>query len=162
MKPKPNQLPVGMTTRRKLLAAGIVGTATSFPAMWSKPVVETVLLPAHAQATLTGCSGEYTTTISGNCVDGLMIAFTLGGATVSASFENKGRTFTGTGALATDGSFSFLINEPGGPGDGFSAVRASGTVTEDCGQITGTVEDDDPTDGAGFCSGSSSFTAVPG
>jgi hypothetical protein len=48
------------TTRRKLLTAlgagGVVATQATLPGTWSKPVVETLMLPAHAQTTPTDAS----------------------------------------------------------------------------------------------------------
>ena len=49
-------------TRRKLLAAlgagGVVTSQTSLPQAWTRPVVETLMLPAHAQTTAPATGGE--------------------------------------------------------------------------------------------------------
>lgn len=38
------------TLRKLILAGGVVATADMIPDKWSKPVIESFILPAHAQA----------------------------------------------------------------------------------------------------------------
>ena len=68
MKPSTNS----RIKRRALLGAistaGVVGAA-KLPGQWSQPIVDHVLLPAHAATTDdTGASGTFVTTVTSNCV----------------------------------------------------------------------------------------------
>ncbi len=66
-------------SRRKLLksiatGSGAVVAVKSLPESWGKPIVDTVLLPAHAQATQSSCSAGSITSTS-NETEGVVILF---------------------------------------------------------------------------------------
>jgi hypothetical protein len=78
--------------RRKLLktlagAGGVVAAGALLPEKWSRPVVDRILVPAHAQAT--GVSGTYSETLGydipfnsgGNLIPNQSFVFPLGGVT---------------------------------------------------------------------------------
>jgi hypothetical protein len=47
---------------QKMAVAGAAATVLGFSGKWSKPVVDSVILPAHAQATNAAGAGSTTTT----------------------------------------------------------------------------------------------------
>lgn len=71
--PQPNEdnaLQVEHVGRRRLLkalAAGGVGAAL-LPKEWTRPIVDSMLLPAHAQGSVGSLTGTYTNIINGNGV----------------------------------------------------------------------------------------------
>lgn len=76
------------TKRRTLIVAALGVGALAAPTRWSKPIVDTVLLPAHAQ--LSTAPGEPPTAPLTDCApatltDGTSIAFTLSEADCSIS-----------------------------------------------------------------------------
>ncbi len=74
--------------RRKLLKSiaagtGAVAAGSAIPTKWSKPLVDSVVLPAHAQTTCPSCTGvtkteEDNSTIVVTLIDGTLIEGTLG------------------------------------------------------------------------------------
>lgn len=138
-------------SRRKLLksiaaSGGAVVAGKSLPESWSKPIVDSVLLPVHAE----------TTDDTGNlptepvCCDGYVCSLEfsqqvpLGGR---AELSNCVITFiggsisgdwAGSGPIAADGSFSFNIVFTMN-GQDVSNQTISGTVSADCLSISGSI-----------------------
>ena len=141
-------------SRRKLLksiaaGSGAIVAGKSLPESWSRPVVDSVMLPAHAQTSptcSTGFAGTYAGNVSGTvtrCNDatdpvtaGLQIIINAD-CTVAVTY-NTARPFTGTGTIVGD-SFSVPISR-----------------TEDCGAAAGT------NDGTGTVAGTVSGTQITG
>lgn len=75
-----------LTTRRTLIGAALGASALAAPTRWSKPIVDSVLLPAHAQASpVSPPSGPLTDCAPQTLTDGSSIAFTLSEADCSIS-----------------------------------------------------------------------------
>ena len=122
-------------SRRRLLKSITIGTSTVFagnalPNKWTKPLVDSVVLPIHAQTTgCPACTGPETSvttqgTIYFALIDSNTLRITLG-------------EFTGDATVTDNGSF--LFEEEQGC-DGF--VRISGTITQGSaapGSVTGTL-----------------------
>ena len=160
------QKPAQQTDRGKrgLIQKSFLGVAIvsgmAYPKYWVRPVVESVVLPAHAQTSF--CSGVFSGSVSGFCSNGQTIEFTVAGPSISAIFQvvksqqKPERNFNGNGIIATDGSINIVLTE----GGTLSDVRIIGSLGSNCGQITGIIDDADKTDGAGFCFDTGTFTAV--
>jgi hypothetical protein len=141
LKDKPEQSAKN-TSRRKLLTttavlSAAVGTGEILPGEWTRPVVEAVLLPAHAN--ISGCSGTFCDYADGNVV------VTISAGTVMATVG----TDSGNGPPSPDGTFSFALG----------ADRwIEGTITPDCSEIQGGI-----CNSTSPCSGSydSSYLATP-
>lgn len=128
------------TARRRLLkavTAGIGGATIlpHLPSSWSRPVVESVVLPAHAQSTgvttfaITSCSIESATDTGTDAVD-IAFSFTLS--------RSDGQPFPAGFTMDVDFTFSpsgttvgVLGNSPGGEFslDGSNTYSATETVT---------------------------------
>lgn len=113
-----------VSRRRALLgaisAAGVAG-ATQLPQQWSRPVVDNVILPAHAQLSP---AGTQTVTCNVTCTDGF--AYEYESISSSTSFVN----FLGSAYL-----FTACVSQPEG-GDISSTSVFSSTFT-----VTGTTAD---------------------
>lgn len=148
------------TSRRKALktalAGGAVVTAGSVPAKWVAPVVEAVVLPAHAQtSTAESSSDAEDETLSCNNIiyEGQIpvVAETCGtSATVSISLRPApdrtlnaflgGAPYTGAGTYNTDGSFGPILLTSGS-----ANFVIEGNIASDCSQITGRTIADEST-----------------
>jgi hypothetical protein len=103
--------------RRRLLSAIVAGGAAStlLPQKWSKPVVDSVMLPAHAQMSpgaLVACT-----------VTGYLISGTTSGSQSSSSYIIPA---TSPSTTITDTEFS---NYTAFPNVAFTFATVSGTVT---------------------------------
>ncbi|MGA8259398.1 MAG: twin-arginine translocation signal domain-containing protein [Arenicellales bacterium] len=108
------------TSRRKLLTGtavlgAAIGAGGVLPKEWTRPVVESVLLPAHAN--ISGCSGTF-------CDIGVKALITVSGGTVMASVGAD----SGSGPFSPDGTFSFALS---------GGMWIQGTIASDCSQIQG-------------------------
>ena len=145
-------------SRRKVLKSIAAGSGAfvagkSLPDSWSRPVVDSVILPAHAQTSPAspGCSTEFAGTYDGTAtatvercgdvIDPITPPLTVViGADCSVSVSYTGnRAYTGTGTIVGD-AFSVAISRtedctaPAGQNAGTGTV--TGTVTGT--QISGT------------------------
>lgn len=141
--------------RRRLLGAiaagtGVIVTGRTLPNSWSRPVVNAVMLPAHAQ---TSCSGTYRgpTQEGGGCLQpGVCVTVTvLDCSSVEVRLDsNVSETFSGSGALNGQ-SFSFNISSSA------NTVGVNGVFHND-GTVAGEI-------GGGDCGdGSITYTAIMG
>ncbi len=164
-------------TRRKLLKNVAVGssaiiTAKSLPEAWQKPIVNAIVLPAHAALTddSSAISTGATTTAAPACCAGVFCTLRFPPrAPISASAQvNSDCTITmsggsilgswsGSGTVAADGSFSFnavvssfpaniILPPPTTPVPTTPApptvnqFLVTGTVSADCSSLSGTIE----------------------
>jgi len=130
--------------RRNLLKSIAVGSGAvvagkSIPEAWSKPAVDSILLPAHAATTTDDLPTERV------CCEGVfcLLQFSGGGGivgsaavssecTITMEGDSQGGLWSGSGTVAADGSFTIpLTFEIAGPSE------ATGTVTADCSRIIG-------------------------
>ncbi len=127
-------------SRRKLLKSiaagtGVVVAGKSLPETWTKPVLDSVILPTHAQTSLVCCEGVFcrldfipapiggVAQVSSDCT------IVMEGTTIEA------QTWSGSGTVAADGSFSFAVTfTPSG-----AQQQVTGTVSSDCSTIEGTM-----------------------
>ncbi len=137
-------------SRRNLLksiaaGSGAIAAGKNLPDSWARPVVDAVLLPAHAQTSCTTAfAGTYTgnATATVNFCDGTNGARTppvtvIIGANCSVSVSYTGiRPFTGTGSIVGN-TFSVPVSrtELCGGGPGSAANDGTGLVT---GTVSGT------------------------
>lgn len=149
-------------SRRKLLksiaaGSGAVVAGKSLPESWSKPIVDSVMLPAHAATTDDGtaptecpvCSGVYCADIAAH---GSLIEITLDGNDVSVYINSIAYSGTGTGVTTCDGSsFSVSVDHVGGLVPHVSHI--TGLIADDCSEVTGTYTVDDLPEAA--------YTATP-
>ncbi len=129
------------TSRRKLLksiaaGSGAVVAGKSLPESWRKPVVDSVVLPAHAETSPT-CS---------ECQDGYCYDFTLGnpsppvymeihvnGQAITVYLDSPAGQATGSG---TADCGAFTISATGGNNP---SLVVNGEIANDCSQVTGTL-----------------------
>lgn len=135
MKDKPEKTAKN-TSRRKLLAGTAVlgasiGAGRILPKKWSRPVVESVLLPAHAN--ISACSGTF-------CEATPYVLITISGGTVMATVG----TDSGSGPPSPDGTFSFALG---------TGRWIEGTIAPDCSEIQGGI-----CNSTSPCSGSYDFS----
>ena len=136
--------------RRKVLksiaaGSGAIIAGKNLPESWSRPIVDSVMLPAHAQTSppLTGQTYQGTATTTRDRCNGTSdnptpsITININGSTVTISYTNN-RPFTGTGTL-TGNTFSVAVSRtedcaaPLGRNDGTGTI--TGTISGT--QITG-------------------------
>ena len=133
------EIPSGQQTRRRKLISGLtvgIAGASQLPTQWTKPVVNSVLLPAHAQTSVTTTAGPTTTPGPGTTTTTPcpLTQLTIPGGSVSCqSSENRTETFgiifaangcavdVGSG---NDVSIRFFSNPAG---NAFIAVTVAGT-----------------------------------
>jgi len=67
--PQPRVSDRPASARRRALSTGLAAGVTSLflPGQWTRPVVQSVLLPAHAQSSPGGCTVELAVGCEGNC-----------------------------------------------------------------------------------------------
>lgn len=137
------------TSKRKLLAGLAIGGALvagkSLPEQWTKPLINSVLLPAHAQAT--NPVNALAITPEENC--GASVSFTVGIGVQAVVTPNPGAgqdivfTYTCNGAAAgtftekTDTSGSAVVSKDGAnlgcnPGDSLALVVTFLTFSQSC------------------------------
>ena len=164
-------------SKKRTLIKGILGSGSALaaakvaPSNWSKPVIETVALPAHAimtagegsdssgttvpPTTQKPCAGMYMGFITGPtddknfvCLENISITVIIGdnGELSISSFAIK-TPFSGTGTCNPDGSFGPIILED----DSTNTVQVSGNVNSSNCTVTGQVN------GGSFCP-----SAIPG
>lgn len=120
--------------RRNILkSVGIssLAASASIPSTWHKPIVNTILIPAHAQTSHVRCEGVFcdinfvSTVISGS-------AEVFSDYTINLSGNSASGAWSGSGLVAEDGTFSFdLTFQLSGP------LPISGIVEPDCSRISG-------------------------
>ncbi|HKI73819.1 MAG TPA: hypothetical protein VJ998_04215 [Pseudomonadales bacterium] len=120
MKDKPEKS-VKNTSRRKLLTStavlgAAIGAGRILPKEWTRPVVESVLLPAHAN--ISGCSGTFCDFGDGD------VLITVSGGTVMATVGAD----SGKGPSSPDGTFSFALG---------TDSWIEGIIAADCSEIQG-------------------------
>ena len=144
-------------SRRKILksiaaGSGAIVAGKSLPESWSRPVVDSVLLPAHAQTSPSpspppsGCTTTYTGSYEGNAsatidrcggnTDDITPAIRIeisADCTVSVSYTGN-RPMTGTGTISGD-TFSVPISRTADCAAPAGQNAATGTVT---GTVSGT------------------------
>lgn len=126
------------SSRRRLmkaLAAG--GGAVAIADHWAKPVVDTVMLPAHAA--ITGCrsySGSTDFPTGDTCFDPpTCLNIQICGNDVQIEFFEEEDVWTGAGSLEGDRSFDIEIIQGGTSVDTF----VSGQLNEASDEISGTI-----------------------
>jgi hypothetical protein len=119
----------------KLIAAGggIFTTAKALPENWTRPVVDAVLLPAHAVSSPTcpDCEESYCSEITGVPV---FVTIAVDGQQISATASTPGGPAQGT-ATCENGSFTILLTG----GENPSGFTVTGSIEGDCSEINGTV-----------------------
>ena len=136
-----------------ILGSGVAVTSKSLPNAWRKPIVETVLLPAHAGTTditqCPMCEGEYCAQFVDQIPQSLTIV--LSGENVSVQGDSVAGPSSGSGTC-NNGMFSVtMVN---GPEATLLPHVVSGTIADDCSQITGELVFESP-------GGTYPFTASP-
>lgn len=127
-------------SRRKLLksiaaGSGAIVAGSSLPENWTKPVVDSVMLPAHAATSPGCCAGVFCNlTFDDTNIGGA--AQVNSNCTISMQGRALGQyDWSGSGYVAADGSFTFTIVFSGGPAN----QVVYGRVSEDCLSISGTM-----------------------
>jgi|GEM_PF-1175315 len=140
-------------SRRKLLksiaaGSGAIVAGKSLPESWSRPVVDSVMLPAHAQTSPppSACTTEFAGTYEGNATGTITrcndvtedhnppLTIIIGAdCSVSVSITGN-RPFTGTGTI-TGSTFSVAVSRPEDCAAPTSGNGGSGTVS---GTVSGT------------------------
>jgi len=113
--------------RRLAAGGGLVAGSRLLPEHWTRPVVDGVLLPAHAQ-TSCACQGLYCHVVPGQPVT---LIIDVAGGQLTVSTETPAGISTGTG-VCTGGSFSIITTGP-------EQWTVSGQIAADCSEITGTI-----------------------
>jgi len=108
---------------RLLLGGGVVGTAAALPTRWTKPVVEAVILPAHAQ--LSGLhsyvgQGSLTASSTGSVDPSRLLDLVVPQAVAGASITGQPYDVC---IVITDGTADVRINLPSG-----CSLHGSGAV----------------------------------
>jgi len=136
-------------SRRKLLksiaaGSGAVIAGKSLPESWSKPIVDTVMLPAHAATTATDdsstertcCAGVFcgldfdSSPVAGSAIVNSDCTISMEGiAAGEGVFE-----WSGSGVVEADGTFSFIIIDKA---NSSALETVTGKVANDCSIITG-------------------------
>ena len=122
-------------SRRKLLksiaaGSGAIVAGKSLPESWTRPVVDSVMLPAHAQTSVC-CEGVFCDLDFGLApIDGS--AQVSSDCTIVMEGRSDGGDWSGSGTVAADGTFSFNVVFALGPTE-----QVSGTVSEGCLRIIG-------------------------
>ena len=121
-------------SRRKLLksiaaGSGAIVAGKSLPDSWSKPIVDSVMLPAHAQTSLVCCEGVFCDiNISGPIGGSAQVS---SDCTIIMEGGSIAGDWSGSGTVAADRSFSFAVNFPSG------TEQVTGFVYDDCATIVG-------------------------
>jgi len=149
--PYPVSTKVNGGRRRLLTTLAWSGSAMiALPERWTKPVIQSVMLPAHAQTSATeeepqsepqtisvSCSGTYEGTIPGGtpnpCFGTAPVSITVGPAP-GRTLDATAGVYSGTGTYNPDGSFGPITLTPT---VGSVFVVIEGNVAEDCSEITG-------------------------
>lgn len=125
--------------RRILAGGGLIAGSQAMPGEWSKPVVDAVLLPAHAATSLedpclvTILKGDQSSSEIAVRLDGVVnpptggVEVTINLQTIGGSGDSAG-PFTRTSA--SDGTYSVTPVTLGG-GSGITAVRATVSIPGD-------------------------------
>ena len=129
--------------RRRLFKTIALGGGAVGLAKWSKPIVSSIILPAHAQATGGGGGGgpvAPTSCVTTNPTVSLLFQVGSGGPGASLIGLTVNGNFINTDTL--DGASAFSINQPvsgqiSGPGFDWTGTVTPGAVG--VGSITGTV-----------------------
>ncbi len=121
-------------SRRKLLKALTFGgsaaiSAKAIPEKWVQPMVDSVLLPVHAQ--VSACAGVFCADLSPTAPVFVQVTVQADG-TVSAQTSNPGGDYFGSGSLDAGGNFGFPVETSGGDTD-----FIEGTIAPDCSSISG-------------------------
>jgi hypothetical protein len=157
--------------RRKLLktiaaGGGVVVAGKSLPDSWTRPVVDSVMLPAHAQTSPgsgtgggTGGGGTGSCLVTGDYCAGQGTGAGAGSMVIRVSADGTIAVFIGNQVPGTDsidpttgGSFAVVINSGAGSGSGGGTITVTGTVVCGSTTISGTETDSD---------GTRSYTATP-
>lgn len=75
-----------LITRRNLIIGG-VATMVVLPSKWTKPVVDTIITPAHAQASAPATTVGTTTTLGTTTTSGTTTTTTTGGPPLPPTFD---------------------------------------------------------------------------
>ena len=115
----------------KSIGIGSLAASASIPSTWHKPVVNTILIPAHAQTSHVCCEGVFCTlSFISTGIGGSAEVFS--DCTINLSGISAAGAWSGSGLVSEDGTFSFdLTFAMGGP------QPISGTVEPDCSRISG-------------------------
>lgn len=125
------------TSRRRLLKTVVAGSGAfaltqKLPEKWARPVVDTIVVPAHAITTsecqLVGRLPE------AGCASGCCIEITLLGNQISVVLQCE-QLFTGNGTVEESGSFDLALNQEG---VGVIPERLVGRVM-DCSEVQGSL-----------------------
>jgi len=123
--------------RRKLLkslaaGSGAIIAGKSLPDNWIKPVVDSVMLPAHGQTSFVCCAGVFCDLSFQAPIGG--VAQVNSDCTIIMEGGSISGNWSGSGTVAADGSFSFTVNfSPSG------SQTVTGTVTAGCTRISGSM-----------------------
>jgi hypothetical protein len=124
--------------RRKLLksiaaGSGAVITGKTLPESWTRPMVDSVALPAHAETSLVCCEGVFCNLDFGqNEINGS--AQVSSDCTIIMEGDSAVGPWSGSGTVAADGSFSFPVIFVSAANQ-----QVNGSVTESCLRIDGTM-----------------------
>lgn len=135
--------------RDLLVGAGVLTAYHAMPSKWSQPIIDQIILPAHAatsgstlkdpcEVSVTkGTTGSSSVTVR---VDGFVTPPTgnLPTAIVATPTGGSGGPVTVNTITAADGTFGALMTIPGGPG--ITMVTVVTTVTGASGSATCSVE----------------------
>lgn len=158
--------------RRRVLSAILWGgsAVVTLPESWTRPVIQSVLLPAHAQTSAPdeepdsedgtfSCTNTYEGQISlasETCGVGATVSITLGPAPGRALNASLGAApYTGAGTYNMDGSFGPIALVSGSVN-----FVIEGNITSDCSQITGRTIADEST-ACGSAPNDGNFALIP-
>jgi len=125
--------------RRKLLksiaaGSGAVITGKTLPELWTRPIVDSVALPAHATTSLVCCEGVFCDLGFSQQVPIIGSAQVSSDCTIVMEGDSIDGGWSGSGTVAADGSFSFPIIFATSTNQ-----QVTGNVTDGCLRISGTL-----------------------
>jgi len=124
--------------RRRLLksiaaGSGAVITGKTLPESWTRPIVDSVALPAHAETSPACCEGVFCNLNFGQAPIGGS-AQVSSDCTIIMEGGSEAGDWSGSGTVAADGSFSFPIIFVTA-----SNQQVTGNVADGCLRIIGTL-----------------------
>jgi len=139
--------PMSDQNRRRLLkavaaATGAAATSKLLPENWTKPVLDAIVLPAHAQATTVSPAMFFATgsgaigslqrfQVPGGVTSITIEAWGAGGGSLSGAAGGRGARMRGTFSVSPGDVLAILVGQQGGSGPGRSASGGGGTFVAD-------------------------------
>ena len=116
-----------MSKARRLFLSGLGITVVAFPVRWTKPVINTVILPSHAQCSASNISGRWEISVVGSKsdIDGIY----------TDTFETDLLLDDYPHIWSYDGTTSFEIHNPG-----TDTLYTASTVNSICTEMSGTYD----------------------